>query len=172
MKTLYLFRHAKSSWDDSRLADEERPVTPKGIKKTTLVSVWLKDHGIKPELIISSHAVRAFDTAVVVAKELGYPKKEIRVEQKIYGGNYDRILDIIYATPNVIDSLMIFGHNPTLTQLANLLLDPGIEDMDTSAVVGISFDTDRWETIPVSRAKRDFYVFPKMLKSHEEEKQS
>lgn len=170
MKTIYLFRHAKSSWDDSRLADEERPLTPKGISNTLLVTDYLKDHQIRPDLIFSSHAVRAFDTAVMVAKALGYPKKDIRVEPKIYSGDYDSLLDILYATSDDIASLMIFGHNPTLTQFANLLLDPGIGEMSPSAVVGISFDTDKWEGIPMNHAKKEFYVFPKMLKSHEEEK--
>jgi phosphohistidine phosphatase len=172
MKTLYLFRQAKSSWDDSRLADEERPLTPKGIEKTSLVSAWLRGREITPGLIISSHAVRAYETAVIVAKALGYPVKDIRVEPKIYTGLYDKILDIIYSTPNDITSLMIFGHNPTISQLANLFLHPGIGEMGTSAVVAISFSTDRWEEVSLSRAGRLFFVFPKMLKGHEEEKQS
>jgi phosphohistidine phosphatase len=172
MKTLYLCRHAKSSWDDSRLTDEERPLTPKGISKTSLVSTWLRDQGVTPDLIISSHAVRAYNTAVIVSKALGYPVKEIRVEPKIYTGLYDKILDIIYSVPNDVRSLMIFGHNPTLSQLANLFLHPGIGEMGTSAVVAISFSTDRWEEVPLSKASRLFFVFPKMLKGHEEEKQS
>jgi phosphohistidine phosphatase len=164
MKTLYLFRHAKSSWEDSRLADEERPLTPKGITKTLRVSGFLKDRGIQPGLIISSHAVRAFETAVLVAASLGYPKENIKVDRKIYDGYHDRILDVIYSTPDDIGSLMIFGHNPTITQIANLFLDPGIEAMDPSAVVGISFDTDRWDLIPDCAAKMEFFVYPKLLK--------
>ena len=170
MKTLYLFRHGKSSWDDSRLADEERPVTPKGIKKTLFVSRYLREKGIRPGLIVSSHAKRAYETAVTVAKELDYPKEQIRVDRKIYDGYYDRILDIIYATPNDVDSLMIFGHNPTITHLANLFLEPGIEELSTSAVVAISFNTDRWEGLPMSQANKEFHVYPKLLKNHEEEK--
>jgi phosphohistidine phosphatase len=172
MKTLYLFRHAKSSWDDSRLADEERPLTPKGIEKTSLVSAWLRGREITPGLIISSHAVRAYDTAVIVAKALGYPKKDILVEPKIYSGLYDGILDVICSTPNEISSLMLFGHNPTISQLANHFLHPGIGEMDTSAAVGISFSTGKWEEVPMSKASKLFFVFPRMLKGHEEEKQS
>ncbi len=170
MKTLYLFRHAKSSWDDSRLADEERPLTPKGIKKTLFIAEYLRKKGIQPDLIVSSHAVRAFETAVLAAKVLGYPKENIRVDRKIYDGYFDRILDIIYGTANEIGSLMIFGHNPTITHLANLFLDPGINEMSTSAVVAIRFDTDKWESIPMSPAEKEFYVYPKLLK-HEEEKE-
>ncbi len=170
MKTLYLFRHAKSSWDDSRLADEERPLTPKGIKNTLVVAEHLRNQGIRPELMISSHAVRAYETAVLIAKVLGYPKEQIRVDRKIYDGYFDRILDIIYGTPNDIGSLMIIGHNPTITQLANLLLDPGIPEMRTSAVVAIRFYTGQWESLPMSKVEKEFHVYPKLLK-HEEEKE-
>jgi phosphohistidine phosphatase len=165
MKILYLFRHAKSSWDDTRLADEERPLTLKGIRKTILVSEYLKANGIKPGMIISSHAVRAFETAVLVAAGLGYPKDRIRVERKVYDGYYDRILDVIYSIPNEFETLMVIGHNPTITQLANLFLNPGIEPMDTSSVVAIRFDTDRWEGIPMCDASKEFVVTPKLLKN-------
>jgi phosphohistidine phosphatase len=67
---------------------------------------------------------------------------------------------------------MIFGHNPTISQLANHFLRPGIGEMDTSAAVAVSFSTNKWEKVPMSKASRLFFVFPKMLKGHEEEKQS
>ena len=97
-------------------------------------------------------------------RELDYPVEKIMIDRKIYDGYYDRILDIIYATSNEINSLMIVGHNPTITNLANLFLHPGIDDMPTSAVVSISFDTDKWEKIPSAEAKKEFVIYPKMLK--------
>ena len=164
MKTLYLCRHAKSSWDEPGLADEQRPITPKGIQKTDKVIRYLKKKEISPGLIITSHAVRAYETALLVAEGLGYPAEKILTERKIYDGYYDRILDVIYATKNDIGSLMIFGHNPTITHLANLFLHPGIEMLPTSAVVGISFNTDAWEKIPAAEARQEFIIYPKMLK--------
>lgn len=164
MKRLYLFRHGKSSRDDLRLSDEERPLTPKGIKKTLLVADYLKTSGIHPDLILSSPAARAFETAVLVASGLGYQKELIKIDRKIYDGYYDRMLDVIYGTSNDIASLMIFGHNPTISQLANLFLNPGIGEMDPSAVAGISFNTDRWEGIPLCEAAKEFFVYPKLLK--------
>jgi phosphohistidine phosphatase len=164
MKTLYLCRHAKSSWDEPGMEDEQRPITPKGITKTQKVIRYLKKQGIRPGLIISSHAVRAYETALLVAQGLGYPEEKIVTERKIYDGYYDRILDVIYGTTNQVDSLMIFGHNPTITHLANLFLHPGIELIPTSAVVAISFPTDTWEKIPSTEGRKEFIVYPKMLK--------
>jgi len=156
MKTLYLVRHAKSSWDEEGLPDEERPITPKGIKKTLRVIAFLKDRDIKIGRILSSHAVRARETARLLALGLKYPEKQILIDRKIYDGYYDRILDVIYGSPDEIDSMMIVGHNPTITQLANLFLHPGIESLPTSAVVCLSFDTGKWKEIPSTDGKQEF----------------
>jgi phosphohistidine phosphatase len=164
MKTLYLIRHAKSSRDHPGLSDSERPLMTLGIERSHRIIGFLKERGMTPDLIISSPAIRAFETAKLFAEGLQYPLNNIVIEQKIYDGYYDRILDIIYVTPNDVDSLMIFGHNPTITNLANLFLHPGIEDMPTSTVVAIGFDTLKWEEIPNVHARQLFIVSPKMLK--------
>jgi len=164
MKTLYLCRHAKSSWDDPGLADEERPLIPLGISKTMLVARFLKEKDIQPELMISSHAVRAYETARIIAKELGYPRLRIRVEPVVYEGSGENLLDLISGIDNRIESVMIFGHNPVITQTANFFLHPRIEEIPTSAVVGIRFDTDNWERISMSAASKDFIIYPGLLK--------
>lgn len=164
MKRLYLIRHAKSSWDHPGLSDAERPLMPKGIERSGRVIGFLKERGIVPGLIISSPAIRAFETAKLFAAGLGYPEGDIVIDQKIYDGYYDRILDVIYGTANGIDSLMIFGHNPTITNLANLFLHPGIEDMPTSTVVALAFDTTAWEEIPSIQPHQLFIVSPKMIR--------
>ncbi len=108
--------------------------------------------------------MRACETANLIAQGIGYPAEKIVTDRKIYDGYYDRILDLIYGTKNEIESLMIVGHNPTITHLANLFLHPGIDVLPTSAIVCISFDTNRWESIPNAEAKKEFIVYPKMLK--------
>lgn len=163
MKTLYLVRHAKSSWDHPGLSDAERPLMQKGIERSQRVITFLKKRGVRPNLFISSPAVRAIETARIFAAGLGYPLPDIVIEQKIYDGYYDRILDVIYSAPNTFDSLILFGHNPTITNLANLFLHPGIDNMPTSAIVAIGFDTRRWEEIPAANARQLFIVSPKML---------
>lgn len=163
MKTLYLVRHAKSSWDTPGLADDQRTLLPKGIAKTKLVAGYLVREGVKIDLMISSHAVRAYETAKIMAACLDYPVKQILKDRKVYDGPYDRLLDLIYGTDNEVNSLMIFGHNPLITQLANLFLHPGIEDMPTSAIVCITFKTGKWEEIPASKSEMKFFIYPKML---------
>lgn len=163
MKTLYLMRHAKSSWEEPGVSDVDRPLMPKGIKKTKLIVDFLLKRETLVDLMISSPAVRTFETAKIVAEGLNYPVNQIKTDRKIYDGYYDRVLDIIYSTPNDLNSLMIFGHNPTITNLANLFLHPGIENMSPSCLVCLSFNTDKWENIPSVEATQEFIVFPKML---------
>ena len=164
MKTLYLVRHAKSSWEEPGVSDTDRPLIPKGVKKTKLIVDFLLKRATTIDLMISSPAVRAFETARIIAEGLNYPVKKIKTDRKIYDGYYDRILDIIYGTSNDMNSLMIFGHNPTITNLANLFLHPGIDNMPTSCVVCLSFDVAQWEDVPSKEAIKEFVVFPKMLK--------
>jgi len=164
MKTLYLVRHAKSSWDHPGLSDAERPLLEKGIRKSVPVIKYLKERGAIPNLMISSPAVRAIETARLFARGFGYEESNIRIDRKIYDGYYDRILDVIYETSNDTESLMLFGHNPTITNLANLFLHPGIDDMPTSAVTAITFKTEKWEEVPNAKSRLLFFVSPKMLK--------
>ena len=163
MKRLYLVRHAKSSWEEPGKADIDRKLTDLGIKRTEKVIPYLKKKEIIVDQMISSPAIRAYQTAVLIAKGIGYPVKKIRTDLKIYNGGYDRILDIIYSTPDEVGSLMIFGHNPVITQLANLFLHPGIEDLPTTGMVGLKFDTDHWSSIPSAEPETEFIIFPKML---------
>ncbi|MCK9204968.1 MAG: histidine phosphatase family protein [Bacteroidales bacterium] len=163
MKTLYLVRHAKASWDESGLSDFDRPLLPKGIKKTNRIVGFLQKRNTQVDLIISSPAVRALETAKIIAAGLDYPSIRIRTEQKIFNGYHDRILDIIYDTRNDIQSLMIVGHNPAITLVANLFLHPGIEIMPTTGVVCLSFNIDTWAEIPSTEAIREFIMYPKLL---------
>ncbi|MGE5423935.1 MAG: SixA phosphatase family protein [Syntrophothermus sp.] len=164
MKKLYLIRHAKAAPESSTGDDFDRPLVDKGVTKTERIVKYLNKTGTVIDLIITSPAERAAATAEIIAKGIGYPAGKIQKDRKIYDGYYDRILDVIYATPNDINNLMITGHNPTITHLANLFLNPGIEFLPTSGTVCISFDTDKWEQIPSVTAQKEFLVTPKMLK--------
>ena len=163
MKKLFLVRHAKSSWEEPGKADIDRQLTEQGHKKTEKVIQFLNKRKIRIDRMISSPAVRAYQTAVLIAKGIGYPVKKIQTDHKIYNGGYDRILDLVYSTPDEVESLMIFGHNPVITQLANLFLHPGIDDLPTTGMVSLKFNTDQWSSVPSAEPETDFIIFPKML---------
>lgn len=164
MKTIYIVRHAKSSWDDLSLSDHDRPLLPVGVKRTQRVAEYLKSKSIHPGLLLSSSAVRALETAKIIAAGIGYPPDKIKVEPRFYEASADTILTGLYALPDDLDSVMIFGHNPTVTVFVNLYLKRGIDNLPTSGVVAVRFKTGKWENIAGAHFKVNFVVFPKMLK--------
>ena len=163
MKTIYIVRHAKSSWDITELPDEKRPFLEKGKKRTKTVIDYLQDHTISGDYIISSHAVRALETAKILARGLKYPEENIKIDSHVYYANGNSLLNQFYDLPSRHHSVMIVGHNPSLTDLVNFFLGKPIENLPTSGVVSISFETDKWEEVPVARRKINFILFPKEL---------
>lgn len=163
MKTLYIIRHAKSSWDHPGLADDERPLLEKGVKRTLKIARYLQDKHISADLVISSHAVRAHETARIIADAIGYPEEKIIISSKVYHGSTEQLYDELYGLNDHVESVMIFGHNPTFTSFANHFLDEKIEWLPTSAVVSVSFDTERWTELPMANHKTNFLITPKEL---------
>ncbi|MCF6169386.1 MAG: histidine phosphatase family protein [Bacteroidales bacterium] len=164
MKTLYIVRHAKSSWDDFSLSDHDRPLSKTGIRKTGRIVEHLRKKGIKPGLFISSSALRAKTTAFQIAKGLGIPAEKVKIEKQLYHADTNSIYSILLDLPDDIDSVMIFGHNPTLTYFVNNYLRPEIDNLPTTGVVSIGFKTDKWEKIIDAKFRINFVVFPSMLK--------
>jgi phosphohistidine phosphatase len=163
MKTIYIVRHAKSSWNTAGLADEQRPLLEKGIKRTKKVIDCLHRRNISIDYIISSHAIRAHETAIILARALKYPTEEIKVDPHLYFTDSDRIMDQFYDLPDRYDSVMLVGHNPAMTGFVNQFLDEPIENLPTSGIVSISFETEKWEEIPLAKHKTNFMIFPKEL---------
>ena len=165
MKSLYLVRHAKSSWDHPGLSDFDRPLLATGIKKTRQIIKYLIAKRVSVDLIISSPAVRALETAKLIAAGLDYPIENIKQEPALYEARLDDYLNLIHGISDEINSLMIFGHNPTITRFANIFLDQGIDILPTSGVAAISFETEHWIEISRIQPEQKFLVFPNMLKS-------
>ncbi|MDX9943131.1 MAG: histidine phosphatase family protein [Bacteroidales bacterium] len=163
MKTIYLVRHGKSSWQHPGQKDHERPLLEAGVERTKKIRAFLLGKGVKPGVIISSHAVRAMETAKLMAEGLGVPAEGIRQEREIYLGTEDSLLDLVSALPDEIESVMLVGHNPVMTGFAQMLQARLTEDLPTSAVVSISFHTPEWNRILLSEKQVNFIVFPSML---------
>jgi phosphohistidine phosphatase len=166
MKTLFIIRHAKSSWDEEGLNDHERPLVEKGKKRTLKIADYLLSQKITVDLIISSDAVRARDTAYILALELSYPEKKIQLNSTVYNGDAESLADILLNLPDEINSMILVGHNPSVTALANFFLKKKIEWLPTSGVVGIEFETVKWAQISDAEKRTKFVVSPKMLRAN------
>ena len=146
MKTLFLVRHAKSSRDDPSLPDRGRPLDDRGKQDAPMMGKRLAKRDLKPDLLVSSPALRALTTAQLIAEEVGYQRNHIVVDDRLYASSPDDVLDVIRALDKKVDRVMLVGHNPEFTDLAHRLSSKIIE-MPTCAVAEFSFDTKAWSDL-------------------------
>jgi phosphohistidine phosphatase len=146
MKTLFLIRHAKSSWDDAALPDKERPLDARGKRDAPAMGERLAKRDVKPDLIVSSPATRALATAQSIARKLDYKLKNIVVDDRLYACAADDLLKVIYEFADEQERVMLFGHNPEFTELAHRLSSQ-ITEMPTCAVAEFRFDAKSWSNI-------------------------
>ncbi len=162
MKTLYLVRHAKSSWKNPAFSDIERPLNKRGKRDAPLMGNKLKERGIIPGLIVTSPAIRARITAKNIAVEIGFPEKEILINENIYESLSGELINVIHNFDNKYNSIMMFGHNPGFTMLNNYLTDHYIDNIPTCGVVGIHFNSS-WKSVQSGSGKSLFFIYPKMF---------
>ncbi len=160
MKTLFLIRHAKSSRDDPLLPDRDRPLDDRGKQDAPKMGKRLAKRDVKPDLLLSSPALRALTTAHLIAEEVGYKRKDIVVDDRLYASSADDVLAVIRALDKKLNRVMLFGHNPEFTDLAHRLSSE-IVDMPTSAVVEFNFDTKAWSDVGEVQPAKVALDYPK-----------
>ena len=144
MKTLTIVRHAKSSWKDTSLRDHDRPLNKRGHRDAPEMGRRIAEHGVRPSLIVSSTALRAWTTAKTIAREIGYPYEFLEKEPNLYHAGVNRILDVVVAQDERCNSLMIVGHNPGFTDFANFLVPGLTNNLPTAGVVSVAINQDNW----------------------------
>jgi phosphohistidine phosphatase len=112
---------------------------------------------------LSSPAVRAIETAKIMAHGLNVPGENIREEKLIYTANTDQLEDLFYDLPQAVANLMLIGHNPSITSFVNNFIEQKIDALTTSAVVALKFDMDDWSELLKKKPELLFIIFPKML---------
>lgn len=145
MKTLFLVRHAKSSWNEPGLPDKDRPLNDRGKRDAPKMGERLAKRNVKPDLILSSPARRALKTAQIIAKRLDYRLEDILVDDRLYAAEADDLLHVIRELGDKPKSVMLIGHNPELTELAHRLSNK-ITQMPTCAVAELMFDAKSWSS--------------------------
>ena len=165
MKTVYIVRHAKSSWEDPYIPDHFRKLIPEGEQRTAKIAKHLRVKFVNPELIITSSATRALDTAKIIAEELHYPLDQLNINSGFYKADRDEIMETLYYLPDEVESVMVVGHNPTFTDLVNSFLksEERISKFPTSAVAAFRFKTEHWEEIDTAKSHLEFLITPKDL---------
>ena len=163
MKTIILVRHAKSSWDDFSLKDEERPLTDRGKKNAPDMAKRLLKKKIPIDAILSSPAKRAKSTAEYFAKEYDIPKKKIYLIPELYMASNEAFVKTIRNAPEKADSIALFSHNNGITQFANALSETRIDHMPTCSVFAVKADIDSWQQFEPGKNEFYFFDYPKSL---------
>lgn len=161
MKTLYIIRHAKSSWDSSSKSDFDRPLNQRGKRDAPLMGSVLKHRGILPDLILSSPSKRAKKTALIIAEQIGYKEDDILFDENLYLASLDEILEIIQHVDSDIKTLFVVAHNPGMTDFVNHFCKEKISNLPTTGVFSMEFDVSDWKSIKSESAQNCFFDYPK-----------
>jgi phosphohistidine phosphatase len=145
MKRLTLVRHAKSDWSIAGQPDWERTLNARGLKDAPEMGRRLRERKLKPDLILTSPAVRALTTATLLAKELGLPADKLHKDDRLYHATPTVILEVIRELGGSARHVMVVAHNPGLTEFSDQIAsDRSIDHMPTCAVVTASVDVRQW----------------------------
>lgn len=162
MKTLTIVRHAKSSWDNEDWTDIERPLNEKGFSDAELMSpIIAKKLVKKPDVILSSNALRALSTANIFAQAIGFTEDAVVIENGLYDRGTKYIINLLKTQVDDVNSIILFGHNPDVTSMAIYFLGDFRESLPTCAVISIDFDIEQWAEIEDVNGVMKFYEYPK-----------
>lgn len=148
MKELLIMRHAKSSWDNANLSDHERPLNKRGEKDAPRMGHLLKEEALSPDLIISSTAERALNTAELVALNCDY-NRELALSSRFYGADPQTFVDVLHLVDDSNSRVMIVGHNPGLEELVAELTE--FDGRFTTAnIAHVQLPIDSWRDLSLS----------------------
>ena len=170
MKTLYLLRHAKSSWDEPHLRDHQRPLAPRGRRAAPAIASFMRQEELVPDLVVCSTSKRTRQTWALVEPLL---PDHVRVEfsEEIYHGGAHDLLALVHEAGPGIEKLMLIGHNPGMAVLAHSLIGSGTPDalanlehkFPTAALAVIRFGVDSWQEVARGEGQLEHFVRPKDL---------
>lgn len=160
MKKIILVRHAKSAWDNPLLNDHDRPLADRGIADAPKMAKRLKKRGVLPDLMLSSTALRADETAKITAKALDYPLEKIIWEKGLFHASPHQILKIIRMQSDSKNTILIFGHNPGFNDLI-AYLGGDLDNLPTSGQFGFKLNSAHWAELSPENVEVWFFDFPK-----------
>jgi len=161
VRHLILLRHAKSSWDARGLEDIDRPLNARGERDAPIMAARLRDHGFHPQRIVCSTARRTRATAAAFVATLNVDASRVTYSEDLYLASVSTALGIIGATPSGVTDLMLVGHNPGCTELANSLGDTRIDNVPTCGCVVLGLPVDEWTQVSSLRGKTVWFDYPK-----------
>lgn len=158
-----MIRHAKSDWSDGSLSDFERDLSKRGNKDLETISSYLALSNIKPDLILTSIALRSQITADKISKKVEY-KGRVHYLDELYNSRPKTLINVLSLQDDQYESIFLIGHNPEITELSNILIEDNIKKLPTLSVLGIELNIDSWSDISLSEGSMNFFIQPKQFK--------
>jgi phosphohistidine phosphatase len=170
MRRLMLLRHAKSDWTTPGARDHDRPLSTRGREAAPKMGAYMARHALVPDLIVASTAARVTETLALLLPAFKAPPKTTP-DARLYETEAEEILTVIKETPRTVHSLLLVGHNPSIAELASLLMASGdvetraqlIEKFPTAALAVIDFPLDEWGKVHPKSGRLDRFVTPRAL---------
>lgn len=159
MKTLYLLRHAKSSWDDQSLADFDRPLNKRGENSAPVMGQLMRERKIRPDLIICSPAKRTRQTAKLALKR-AKTEAEVLFDERAYMSSKSNLCRILTELDDAVESVLLIGHNPGLDDLLGSLTGE-FQHMVTAALAKISLEIKSWKELKDGKGELNWMVKPR-----------
>lgn len=147
MKRIALLRHAKAKQGDAECADKERPLNERGLHDAPEMGRRMRESGARPSLIVTSPATRALQTARLVAREIGYPLEFLQRDIELYLASPEAILEVVARQDDAFNDMLVCGHNPGMTELANRLGGIAIDNIPTCGIVIIEAKISTWSKL-------------------------
>jgi phosphohistidine phosphatase len=163
MKTVYIVRHGKAVPASANIADTDRLLTDTGVARTCKIAEYMTESKPVIDQIIASPAERAYATALIIADKLGIPASKVLTHEKLFTGDEMDAIDLIEELDDSINSVMIVGHNPAITMVANRFASPKLESLPTTGIVSVHLETEKWADLKKAKVIQNFTVWPGML---------
>lgn len=163
MKKLHLIRHAKSSWADPNLSDEQRPLSSRGVSSCEIMAPAIVKAGCNFEHVFCSPAVRAKATIENIAKALPDRAVEWKVDEQLYTFNGANLLHWCKSISDDLDEIVLLGHNPAITDLCNGLSGADLENIPTCGYALLTFDGEHWQDLKPKTARLETFLTPKKV---------
>ncbi|MFM7053498.1 MAG: SixA phosphatase family protein [Bacteroidota bacterium] len=151
-KYLYLLRHAKAEKGWANLDDMDRPLHPIGVEEARRIATMFCAVTPMPDMVLASPSVRTYSTALVFSKIMGFGNDKITLDQRIYEADLKTLMRVVSDIPNNVDSVLMVGHNPSMTQLADYF-HGNIAHMSTSSLVGFSLQVEEWMHFDIAKVE-------------------
>ncbi|HEX2976946.1 MAG TPA: histidine phosphatase family protein [Bacteroidales bacterium] len=164
MKKIVFVRHGKAEEEYHGINDFERSLTASGKKISSKMADIFALKEKSPGLFISSPAFRAIETAMIFAAHSEISYDSILLRSTLYfNANAENLMELLSEDAAGYDSVTLFGHNPSFSDMAYELCSGGCDQMPKSGVIGISFNVKSWDEITKGTGKQEYFLKPEKL---------